>query len=784
MNGDAFTDILDIYESQYARDLEGRLIRIEKATQQNLEEKLKVKIDGQEVEIEKAVPATDDQGNLLRGPDGRLVPRLTTILDAATKLYAGRTPIPVLCHQEHLRPIGVCRVCSVLTVKEGEIAAKLAPACQHPLVKGMEVHTRASEVLLTFPGEGGPRRAGEQVDQTVRVLVEMLAAQHVHRDEPPDKRRYRNELLTLCQSFGVPITIKGQMLEPRVAPLARRSRDEHDVDVSSPIITLDRNQCVLCDRCVRSCSEVKPFKIIGHTGFGNQARISFDLDRAMGDSECKACGECAIACPTGALTFKGTVYGQRDPWSDHVAPKPVTVGAEELATISLFAGVPYAFLKWNEGAVGRIVCKQPTLLCRQGDYGATAFVIEDGGVEILIGTSTQPVRVATPKDVILGEMACMTNQPRTATLRAEAGARVLIVRRNMLHMLQRNRAARAILFPLYRQRAIDTYLRRGQLFSGLTPEQNQRCINFLKDRSTEVEFLQVDPGQTILRQDEPADSFAIVYLGHVKVSERTRGGPETVIDYLGPGRHFGEIGLMTALFADVAALVPSSQVGRRTASCTALDHVELVRIGKSAFADLLAQETEIAAQLRHRCRAILDKNRGTRQRFDHDLDEFTRDGLYQGQNLLVIDLEKCTRCQECVNACSVSHRGTTRLILEGNRFDRYLIPSACRSCHDPACLVGCPVDAIHRRPPDTRYSRKASSAIVIEDHCIGCGLCAFNCPFGSIHMSNHKNSTARLATNCDLCESLDGRPRCVYGCPHDAARRVDGQQFAIDLGLK
>ena len=354
----------------------------------------------------------------------------------------------------------------------------------------------------------------------------------------------------------------------------------------------------------------------------------------------------------------------------------------------------------------------------------------------------------------------------------------------MLHMLQRNRAARAILFPLYRQRAIDTYLRRGQLFTGLTPDQNQRCIDFLKNRSGEVEFLQVDPGQTILRQDDPADSFAIVYLGHVKVSERTLGGPETVVDYLGPGRHFGEIGLMTSLFADVAALVPSSQVGRRTASCTALDHVELVRIKKDVFSELLAQEPEIADRLKQRCRVVLEKNRGTRLRLDHDLDEFTRDGLYQGQNLLVVDLEKCTRCQECVNACSNSHGKVTRLILEGNRFDRYLIPSACRSCHDPACLVGCPVDAIHRRPPDTKSGRTASSAIVIENHCIGCGLCAFNCPFGSIHMTHRKNSTALLATNCDLCESLDGKPRCVYACPHDAARRLDGHQFAMQLGLK
>jgi Fe-S-cluster-containing hydrogenase component 2 len=161
-------------------------------------------------------------------------------------------------------------------------------------------------------------------------------------------------------------------------------------------------------------------------------------------------------------------------------------------------------------------------------------------------------------------------------------------------------------------------------------------------------------------------------------------------------------------------------------------------------------------------------------------------GLYQGKNLLVLELNRCTRCQECVKACADTHGGVTRLVLEGNRFGEYLVPSACRSCHDPMCLTGCPVDAIHRRP-DRPGSK--SLAIFIEDHCIGCGLCAHHCPYGSIHMYTKPDGTrragepARVATNCDLCESLDGNPRCVYHCPHDAAMRMTGQQLARRVGL-
>jgi Fe-S-cluster-containing hydrogenase component 2 len=166
--------------------------------------------------------------------------------------------------------------------------------------------------------------------------------------------------------------------------------------------------------------------------------------------------------------------------------------------------------------------------------------------------------------------------------------------------------------------------------------------------------------------------------------------------------------------------------------------------------------------------------------------QYIDQGLYQGQSLLVLDLVKCTRCDECVRAC-IDHHGTeshglpiTRLIREGNRFGDYLVATACRSCKDAYCMIGCPVDAIHRGK---------HLQIVIEDHCIGCGLCATNCPYGNISMAPSVQPdrvvTARpaqpKAATCDLCDA-DGEhktpiPRCVYACPHDAAHRMSGEQL-------
>jgi Fe-S-cluster-containing hydrogenase component 2 len=116
---------------------------------------------------------------------------------------------------------------------------------------------------------------------------------------------------------------------------------------------------------------------------------------------------------------------------------------------------------------------------------------------------------------------------------------------------------------------------------------------------------------------------------------------------------------------------------------------------------------------------------------------------------------------------------------EGLRFGDFLVATSCRSCHKPYCMDGCPVDAIHRHGNHLE--------VVIENHCIGCGLCERNCPYGSIHMvhrevpnpdaakhpdGNPNLTAARRAVNCDLCNG--GEPFCVEACPHEAAHRMAG----------
>jgi CRP-like cAMP-binding protein/Fe-S-cluster-containing hydrogenase component 2 len=495
-------------------------------------------------------------------------------------------------------------------------------------------------------------------------------------------------------------------------------------------------------------------------------------------------------------------------------PNGAPVASEDLLRFSVFKDLSPQFIKKNPNATVWRHFKRGEIVCREGEFGSTAFYILEGTASVQLASPIAHVKtqggargffskltsklagrqedrreedvdrrmipIDAPVDLsydhpvaelgpgeLFGEMTCMNYYPRSATVRAETDCTMLEMLRNVLDVLQKSKAFRAQLDETYRRRALDSHLQNVPIFRGLT----QDFIDHLRDR---VELLRFAPGQVICKQGDPADSFYLVRLGFVKISEAYPGG-ELVLAYLSRGDYFGEIGLLGG--------------GGRTATCTALDHVEIVRISAEDFSVMVEKFPDVRRGLENIARERQESNKVRLGMVRSvPLSHFLAQGLMEAQSLLVLDLEKCTRCDECVTACADSHDGVTRLVREGLRFENFLIATSCRQCRDPLCMVGCPVGAIRRRN---------SLEVIIEDWCVGCGLCAKNCPYGNINMHpftveaedhehpGHKKAVVqKKATSCDLC-TTHAEPSCVYACPHDAAHRVEPRDFfAESLGQR
>jgi Fe-S-cluster-containing dehydrogenase component/CRP-like cAMP-binding protein len=233
---------------------------------------------------------------------------------------------------------------------------------------------------------------------------------------------------------------------------------------------------------------------------------------------------------------------------------------------------------------------------------------------------------------------------------------------------------------------------------------------------------------------------------------RTSEETGRMLNYRSTGDMIGEMGLFSGQ--------------PRSATCVAYVHhgegkaihgrVELARINKETF-DKLRQEAPAAEEEIKNLTARRRQEKEVLQSlplWDDALPAaltatFDQLGLIQGRHLMLIDLDRCTRCDECVKACVSAHQpawfpwpwrkpdpardGRSRLFLDGQRISvrqgaerkNYLLPTTCRQCQDAICLVGCPVGSIHKGD---------SGEILIEDWCIGCSRCAQQCPYGAIQM--------------------------------------------------
>lgn len=194
-----------------------------------------------------------------------------TVLEAAKN---NGIHIPTLCYLKDVTGTGACRVCQV----EVEGAKTLCAACVYPVRDGMVIKTNSQRAL-----------------DARRRVVELIVSNH-SKDCLSCIRNTNCELQRLCQELGVrEDAFAGEKSEPTF-------------DTVSPGIVRNTSKCVLCGRCVETCTKVQGLGVLGYMNRGFKTKVAPIYDKSFDDVNCMQCGQCINVCPVGALHEKEEIH--------------------------------------------------------------------------------------------------------------------------------------------------------------------------------------------------------------------------------------------------------------------------------------------------------------------------------------------------------------------------------------------------------------------------------------------------------------------------------------------
>jgi Fe-S-cluster-containing dehydrogenase component/CRP-like cAMP-binding protein len=373
---------------------------------------------------------------------------------------------------------------------------------------------------------------------------------------------------------------------------------------------------------------------------------------------------------------------------------------------------------------------------------------------------------------VFGELAALGRVPRSATVIAETETRLLEIRWQGLRELRRHDAGwKRQIDENYRRNALNSVLQASPLFAGLSAEALQAVADRVKFKTYgsfdwHVSYKEMRQHGSAAAEEPiiageglAPDGVYLIRAGFARVSVRLGGGQRTLA-YLGAGDQFG----LDETYESWKTGTPV----RHACTLSALGYVDLLRVpahvlGKYVFPDMTAP-LKAAAPVE---RPIDDDAFG---------EWLVDERLINGTQAMLIDLERCVRCDDCVKACASTHGGNPRFVRHGRTFDHWMVANACMHCRDPVCMIGCPTGAIHRH-------ETAGVVVINDDTCIGCGTCANSCPYDNIRLVEVANRSGEpivddqggpiiKATKCDLCVEQLGGPACARACAHDALRRV------------
>jgi NADH-quinone oxidoreductase subunit G len=187
--------------------------------------------------------------------------------------------IPRFCYHPRMKPVGMCRQCLVeIDTPRGPM---MVVSCMTPVTEGQVVRT-----------------ATDQVKRAQEGMIELLLANH-----PLD--------CPVCDKGGeCPLQDQAFSHGPGESRYVEEKRHYEKPIPISDLVFLDRERCILCDRCTRFASDVAGDPLISFTHRGNNTQVLTFPDEPFASY---FSGNTVQICPVGALTAQPYRFKAR-PW--------------------------------------------------------------------------------------------------------------------------------------------------------------------------------------------------------------------------------------------------------------------------------------------------------------------------------------------------------------------------------------------------------------------------------------------------------------------------------------
>ena len=248
--------------------------------------------------------------------------------------------IPTFCYHSELSTYGACRMC-VVEDDRGRIFA----SCSEVPRDGMVIYTNTPKL-----------------QHHRKMILELMLASHC-RDCTTCAGCRACILQKLALQLGVD-TIRFMNYKPELPK-----------DTSSNCIVVDPNKCILCGDCVRTCEEIQGLGIWNFAYRGSSMRVETAFNRPLSETECVGCGQCRVACPTGAIMVKSN---EQQVW-DAVADKNKRVVVQIAPAVRVAIGDAFGLPK-GENALGKLVAALRMMGFDEvydTNFGADLTVIEE-----------------------------------------------------------------------------------------------------------------------------------------------------------------------------------------------------------------------------------------------------------------------------------------------------------------------------------------------------------------------------------------------------------------------